>query len=526
MIGSIELLFNIFMVLIVLGGILGYLYGPYWRVRRVPGPPTIPLVGHIPLMAKYGPDIFSVFAEEYGPIFRFHIGRQPLIIVADAELCREVGIKKFKDIKNRSIPPPLAASPLHQKGLFLTRDARWVTTRNTILSVYQPSHLANLVPTMQSFVECATEKLDSMAKVEEDITFSAISLRLATDVIGQAAFGVNFGLSKPQSVGESVEKFDGKDNNDDEVSDFINQHIYSTTQVKMDFSGSLSIILGLLVPILQWPFWQMLKRIPGTMDGKIEHNNRHLTSRLGAVVEKRMKDSRRGSKDFLSVILNARESGRLSKNVFTTDYISALAYEHLLAGSATTAFTLSSAVYLVAGHPEVEKKLLAEIDEFGPPDQMATASDLQHKFPYLDQVIKEAMRFYMVSPLVARETSRDVEIGGYILPKGTWVWLALGVLAKDQKNFPEPEKFRPERFDPSCKEEKQRHPYAFIPFGLGPRSCIGQKFAIQEIKLALIHLYRKYVFRHSPYMESPLELEFGIVLKFKNGVKLRVIKRK
>ncbi|CAN6539649.1 unnamed protein product [Malus baccata var. baccata] len=511
MIGSIELLFNIFMVLIVLGGILGYLYGPYWRVRRVPGPPAIPLVGHIPLMAKYGPDIFSVLAKEYGPIFRFHIGRQPLIIVADAELCREVGIKKFKDIKNRSIPPPLAASPLHQKGLFLTRDARWMTMRNTILSVYQPSHLANLVPTMQSFVECATEKLDSMAKVEEDITFSAISLRLATDVIGQAAFGVNFGLSKPQSVGESVENIDGKDNNDDEVSDFINQHIYSTTQVKMDFSGSLSIILGLLVPILQWPFWQMLKRIPGTMDGKIEHNNRHLTSRLGAVVEKRMKDSRRGSKDFLSVILNARESGRLSKNVFTTDYISALAYEHLLAGSATTAFTLSSAVYLVAGHPEVEKKLLAEIDGFGPPDQMATA---------------KAMRFYMVSPLVARETSREVEIGGYILPKGTWVWLALGVLAKDQKNFPEPEKFRPERFDPSCKEEKQRHPYAFIPFGLGPRSCIGQKFAIQEIKLALIHLYRKYVFRHSPYMESPLELEFGIVLKFKNGVKLRVIKRK
>ncbi|XP_009362138.2 LOW QUALITY PROTEIN: cytochrome P450 711A1 [Pyrus x bretschneideri] len=519
---SVWLISTIFTGLAILGGILGYLYGPYWGVRRVPGPPTIPLLGHLPLLAKYGPDVFSVLAEQYGPIFRFHMGRQPLIIVADAELCREVGIKKFKDIPNRSIPAPISASPLHQKGLFFTRDARWSTMRNTILSVYQPSHLASLVPTMQSFIESATEKLHSSK--EEEITFSTLSLGLATDVLGQAAFGVNFGLSNTHSIGKSIKKIDGEDN-DDEVSDFINQHIYSTTQLKMDFSGSLSIILGLLVPILQEPFRQILKRIPGTMDWKVERTNRKLSGRVDDIVAKRMKDRERGSKDLLSVIMNAMESEAVSKNFFTPDYISAVTYEHLLAGSATTAFTLSSIVYLVAGHPEVEKKLLAEIDGFGPPDQMPTAHDLQHKFPYIDQVIKEAMRFYMVSPLVARETSRDVEIGGYLLPKGTWVWLALGVLAKDPKNFSEPDKFRPERFDPNCQELKQRHPYAFIPFGIGPRSCIGQKFALQELKLSLIHLYRKYVFRHSPDMEKPLELEYGIVLNFKNGVKLRVIRR-
>nr|AKM06059.1 MAX1 [Jatropha curcas] len=504
--------------------LLGYLYRPYWGVRKVPGPPTIPLLGHLPLLAKYGPDVFSVLAKQYGPIFRFHMGRQPLIIIADPELCKEVGIKKFKYISNRSIPSPISASPLHQKGLFFTRDARWSTMRNTILSVYQPSHLASLVPTMQSFIASATKNFQ--CSKEEDITFSNLSLKLATDVIGQAAFGVDFGLSKPQSstASESINNSHSQDN-DDEVSDFINQHVYSTTQLKMDLSGSFSIILGLLIPILQEPFRQILKRIPGTMDWKVDRTNKNLSGRLDEIVAKRMKDNNQGSKDFLSLILSARESETLAKNVFTPDYISAVTYEHLLAGSATTAFTLSSIVYLVAGHPDVEEKLLAEIDGFGPPDQMPTAHDLQNKLPYLDQA-RCALPNYGSLTYVARETSKEVEIGGYLLPKGTWVWLALGVLAKDPKNFPEPDKFKPERFNPNFEEEKQRHPYALIPFGIGPRACIGQKFVLQELKLSLIDLYRKYIFRHSPNMEKPLELEYGIVLNFKHGVKLRVIKRR
>lgn len=265
------------------------------------------------------------------------------------------------------------------------RDSRWSAMRNTILSVYQPSHLASLVPMMQSFIESATQNLDTP---NEDIIFSNLSLRLATDVIGEAAFGVNFGLSKPISVCESIKSVSVNNvrNDDDEVSDFINQHIYSTTQLKMDLSGSFSIILGLLAPILQEPFRQILKRIPGTMDRKIESTNEKLSGRLDEIVKRRMENKNRTSKNFLSLILNARESKKVSENVFSPDYVSAVTYEHLLAGSATTAFTLSSIVYLVAGHIEVEKKLLQEIDGFGTPDRIPIAQDLHDSFPYLDQV--------------------------------------------------------------------------------------------------------------------------------------------
>ncbi|GJM93434.1 hypothetical protein PR202_ga09990 [Eleusine coracana subsp. coracana] len=98
-------------------------------------------------------------------------------------------------------------------------------------------------------------------------------------------------------------------------------------------------------------------------------------------------------KDFLSVVLAARESDAFTRELLTPDYLSALTYEHLLAGSATTAFTLSSVVYLVAKHPEVEKKLLQEVDAFGPRDRLPTADDLQTKFPYLDQARTHTLFF-------------------------------------------------------------------------------------------------------------------------------------
>ncbi|KAJ0977465.1 hypothetical protein J5N97_012939 [Dioscorea zingiberensis] len=501
----------VFTMMAMLLGFFIYFYAPYWSIQKVPGPPALPLFGHLHLLAKHGTDVFTVLANRYGPVFRFHLGRQPLVIVADPELCKEVGIKKFKSICNRSLPSPISASPLHQKGLFFTRDSRWSAMRNSIISLYQPSHLASLIPTMQAYIDSATKLIT--ANEEEDITFSDLSLKLATNVIGQAAFGVNFGLLRDTIAEE-------------EVSAFMKEHLYSTNSLKMDLSGSFSIILGLIIPILQEPFRQILKRIRGTADWKIEKTNQKLSLRLDKIVAKRAQENERGSKDFLSAILNVSDSDGTLRDLFSQDYISALAYEHLLAGSATTSFTLSSLLYLVSMHADVEKKLIEEIDSFGPLDTTPSANDLQRKFPYLDQVIKETMRFYTVSPLVARETSEQVEVGGYVLPKGTWVWIAIGVLAKDPKHFPDPDVFRPERFDPACDEEKQRHPYAHIPFGIGPRACVGQKFALQEIKLSVINLYRRYIFRHSPKMEYPLEFQYGLVLNFKNGVKLQAIERK
>ncbi|CAO2178621.1 unnamed protein product [Urochloa humidicola] len=508
---------------LAVGAFTVYFYEPSWRVRRVPGPFALPLIGHLPLLAKHGPAVFTVLAKRYGPIYRFHLGRQPLVMVADPDLCREVGIKKFKSIPNRSMPTPIRSSPVHHKGLFFTRDSRWQSMRNVLVSIYQPSHLASLIPVIQPYVERASHLLHH----GQELTFSDLTLKLFSDTIGQVAFGVDFGLTKADATTTTTTTTTTEDTSN-AATDFIRKHFYATTSLKMDLSGSLSIVLGQFVPFLQEPARQLLMRVPGSADRRMEETNMAMSGLLDDIVAERVAqvERRKGEKNFLSVLLNARESTEAMEKLFTPDYVSALTYEHLLAGSVTMSFTLSSLMYLVAMHPEVEKKLLQEIDAFGPIDVVPTAEELQTKFPYVEQVLKEAMRFYTVSPLIAREASEDVEIGGYLLPKGTWLWLAPGVLAKDPKQFPDPYVFRPERFDPENEECKKRHPYAFIPFGIGPRACIGQKFSMQQLKLVIVHLYRRFVFRHSPEMEVPLEFIFSIVVNFKHGVKLQVIDRK
>ncbi|GFZ08514.1 hypothetical protein Acr_20g0003220 [Actinidia rufa] len=137
-----------------------------------------------------------------------------------------------------------------------------------------------------------------------------------------------------------------------------------------------------------------LRHLPPSQTTVTSHNaasptNWSLSSGLDAIVANKMKDNGRDSKDFLLLILRAREPDIVSSTVFTA--IRLAAYELLLGGCSTTS---SSIIYLVAGNPEVEKKLLEEIDGFGPLDQIPTANYLQLKFPYLDQARLKSLGIY------------------------------------------------------------------------------------------------------------------------------------
>lgn len=253
--------------------------------------------------------------------------------------------------------------------------------RNAIIPLYQPAHLASLIPTMQSYASLLLLNV-SNAEKEEYIPFSDLVLRMSIDIISKTAFGFEFGL---------LDQFSNQRNNeemerDNDITNFLKEYRLTLEYLKMDLSSSLSTILGLFVSSsLQKILKKLLTKIPGTMDFKIAQNEKKLCQRIDALIAKRSKEKNRESVDFLAALLNVRESG-VSKDLFADNYLRALTFEHLIAGTKTTAFTICSTVYLVSKHPEVEKKLIREIDSFGPQDSVPTAEDLQNRFPYLDQV--------------------------------------------------------------------------------------------------------------------------------------------
>ncbi|KAH9572749.1 hypothetical protein CY35_02G168200 [Sphagnum magellanicum] len=409
--------------------------------------------------------------------------------------------------------------------------------RNILLPLFHSEQMESFLPLLARILNNLTKNLSCCCHRDKDVNISDLLHKFALDVIGESAFGTRFNLLEDEKISHlkhgghhdlaaAVTPTPGTVVNPDQ--ELVNQAVKSLNALRMDSGAPASTIAGILYPILQHPLRFFLTKIPGTADWVQETSNRKLVERLNNLQARRKRevddddDHKITRIDALSLLLTACQANAASRNLLQDNFVSGLTYELLLAGSETTATTLSFAIYNISGSERVEEKLLQEIDAYGPIDSKVGLEDLDKKFPYVEQVLKETMRMYTTTPVVARELSEQLEIGGYLLPKGTAIWMAMIAIFKDPKNFPEPEEFRPERFDPDSQENRNRPPYSYFPFGIGPRTCIGYKFAMMEAKMALIQIYRHFRLRRSPLMEHPLALQFGMIVRPKNGVIVHV----
>ena len=170
------------------------------------------------------------------------------------------------------------------------------------------------------------------------------------------------------------------------------------------------------------------------------------------------------------------------------------------AGHETTANTLSWALYLVAKHPEVQSKLQAEVDANVAGDVATFDEAAAKNLPLTLAVVYETLRLYPTVPLFPRECSKHgVKIGGYDIPKGSLVVVVSSAIHRDARYFPAPKEFRPERFlgvPPPSTSLPIGAPggpkFAFMPFGAGQRTCVGQRFAILEAVILLASITKRF----------------------------------
>eukprot|EP00198_Chlamydomonas_reinhardtii_P012713 XP_001702050.1 LOW QUALITY PROTEIN: cytochrome P450, CYP711 clan [Chlamydomonas reinhardtii] len=196
----------------------------------------------------------------------------------------------------------------------------------------------------------------------------------------------------------------------------------------------------------------------------------------------------------------------------------------ILAGYETTANALAFAVYCIATHPEVESRLLREVDDVLPgSDQLPGESDLP-RLAYTEAVVNEALRLFPPAHLTSRVVppGETLTVGGFNIPAGIPIFLPMYIAHRDPAVWPRADVFLPERFL-HPRGAAQQHAHA--PFGYGSRMCIGYKFAMQEAKVALATLYRRLTFTLEPG-QQPLQVEASLTMAPRGGLRVTPVPRR
>ena len=270
------------------------------------------------------------------------------------------------------------------------------------------------------------------------------------------------------------------------------------------------------VAIREWN--EMAFRPPFTDTWPLPGNRRlkAAVERLDLLVYRLIRERRQSGADpgdLLSMLLSARdEDGSAMSDKQLRDEVLTL----FGAGHETTANSLTWTWHLLGQHPAVRQRLEAELGALLA-GRLPTVADLP-QLRYTTQVITESMRLYPPAWAISRDSVERVEIGGYPLTAGTLVITAPWVVHRDPRWFPEPEAFRPERWDGEL--EKRLPTYAYFPFGGGPRVCIGRQFAQMEAVLILAAVAQRY--RMCPVEGHPVVPETTVTLRPRHGLQMRL----
>lgn len=186
---------------------------------------------------------------------------------------------------------------------------------------------------------------------------------------------------------------------------------------------------------------------------------------------------------------------------------------------------MSYCIYALVTNPEVQARLYQEVKEAAADDPSLSYNTVM-KLPYLDAVLSETLRMYPPAMSINREAMTDYHIPEYnvTVEKGHGVVIPIRAMHYCPEYFPEPERFRPDRFLPENRE-REVIPYTYLPFGGGPRNCVGMRFALAEAKLGLAEMVSRFEFKPCPQTPSKLDPLLSFVLFKTHPVMVSVQRR-
>ncbi|XP_076416745.1 cytochrome P450 3A5-like isoform X2 [Peromyscus maniculatus bairdii] len=431
--------------------------------------------------------------KKYGNMWGLYEGLLPVLIITEPDMIKNVLVKEFYSVfTNRHF---LGPTGIMKKGVARSENEEWKRIRSLLTPTFSSGKLKEMFPIVQEYGDVMVKNMSQEVEKGKSVNMKDIFGAYSMDVTIGTLFGVKVdSLNKPQDP-------------------FVKN---TRKLITFDFFNPLAFSTAL------FPF---LCRIYDKLNISMFPNE--AISFLKKFIDKTKKDRLENPQehrvDFLQLMMNSQNSKDMESYKPLSDLeILTQSITFIFAGYETTSTTLSFITYLLAIHPHVQKKLQQEIDTVLPNKAPVTYEALV-EMEYLDMVVNETMRLHPVAIRLNRLSKKDAVINGVFIPKGTQVAIPVFVLHRDPKYWPDPEEFHPERFS---KENKDRiNPFTFLPFGHGPRNCIGMRFSLINMKLAIVKILQNFSLSPCEETEIPLKLGKKVINTPENPIFLKIISR-
>ncbi|CAG5128107.1 unnamed protein product [Candidula unifasciata] len=425
--------------------------------------------------------------QKYGDTIGLPGRGRLVLLTTNFDLLRQILIKDFNNFIDRSDRFP-SISPFG-KSLFFAKGADWKRHRQIVSPTFASGKLKYISKSIEKSAADLTNYLEKAAKEDQIVPIKELAGQYTCEIIAKTAFGID-----AKFIGEK----------DPEFYEYAKNMLHLPN--RQGISKLVAFLLSTVPKLMDFSLNVLKLQYFDVVDHKA--NDYFGVSLRNTMAERRQlqkSGSARSHVDFLDLLMKANDAAATGNLPASEDQtweqhqdgksVQGLSEEEMIghsmliifAGMETTATTLQMCLAELALHPDIQEKVFKEITSVVK-SETPTHEEL-NSLTYMEQVINETLRMYPPVSMVTRIAKETRTYNGVTIPNGTMVQIPYFYILNDPKNFPEPQKFDPNRF--SQEEKEKRDPLSFAAFGHGPRLCLGMRLAILELKQGLVHVLRK-----------------------------------
>ncbi|KAH8381276.1 hypothetical protein KR093_001709 [Drosophila rubida] len=465
----------------------------YKLIFQIPGPLGYPLTGmaHKLLHKEDVLRVFKYYLDKHDRFIFSWLGPIPFLIVSDPQLIQD--IFNSPHCVNKALIYKVI-DDASGNGLFSKPEPHWSVHRKFLNPAFGHKVLVSFVPIFNTETTNLVKKVDQFVDCGEK-NWIPILQSFTLNIATQTTMGNDVAFDEHIKSNKLLEAY----------------HALLENMTDICFSP--------------WLLNKTVRQLLGREENYAK-TKAQISGFIEKLIESKMADCSETplQADEKNIFLNL-SIDLMNRGIFTTDDVKGESSNIVFGAFETSANTLAYTLILLAMFPEYQEKAFEEIRSLFPEagDFEVTYTDTQN-MPYMDLILNESMRVLTPVPLVARQTSQDVLLSnGILIPKGVQIAISIFHLHRDKKIWGEKaETFYPEHFLPQHMEDK--HPYSYIPFTKGIRNCIGWRYALISVKVALAKLLRNYKFS-TEFKFEDLDFVEDITLKFRSMPLLEIQRR-